>query len=384
MKGTNHTSVGSLLPQQGGRLEWLDAMRGFTMLLVVAYHVAEYSFLESEKISASLPFLVLFRMPLFFFVSGFLAYKSTWIWTPQSFASLTWKKLKVQVLPAVVFLCVFLVLKSKYPFAQGLVRALQSPTKDGYWFTWVLLQMFLIYYVVAALSQRWGKKVENAAIVGLWVVSLLAYLSLYLPKTLGKWYETDWMMYSSFYETLKFMHFFVLGNLVHRHWQSVQEVFDTKWFFPLMVVLAFLGCADIFRWHTMQFEWTNVPKTLAMYTLMLIVVMFFRHYQEHFTRQTRIGRGLQYIGVRTLDVYLLHFIFLPKLPEVGLWLNAHHPNFVVDIVLAMGVGLVVIAFCLLTSNILRISPFLKHYLFGRKPTRLAISPNKNSQKPEDA
>ena len=56
------------------RLEWLDAMRGFTMILVVAYHVAQSGFMESEKISASLPFLVLFRMPLFFFVSGFLAY----------------------------------------------------------------------------------------------------------------------------------------------------------------------------------------------------------------------------------------------------------------------------------------------------------------------
>ena len=67
------------------RLEWLDAMRGFTMILVVAYHVAEFGFVESEKISASLPFLVLFRMPLFFFVSGFLAYKASWEWTPQSF-----------------------------------------------------------------------------------------------------------------------------------------------------------------------------------------------------------------------------------------------------------------------------------------------------------
>jgi fucose 4-O-acetylase-like acetyltransferase len=369
MEGTNHIQETSLLPpKQAGRLEWLDAMRGFTMILVVAYHVAEFSFAESEKVSASLPFLVLFRMPLFFFVSGFLAYKATWIWTPQSFASLTWKKLKVQVLPAVVFLCVFLVLKGRFPFFESLGKALQSPTKGGYWFTWVLLQMFLIYYVVAATFQRWGKKVENVAIVVLWVVMLLAYISLYMPRTLGKWYETDWMMYSSFYETLKFMHFFVLGNLVHRHWKGVQRLFDAGWFLPVLVVLAFFCCADIFKWHTMKLEWTNVPKTLAMYTLMLIVVMFFRYYQEHFTRQTRVGRGLQYIGVRTLDVYLLHFILLPKLPEVGKWLDSHHPNFVVDIVLAVGVALVVIAFCLLFSNILRMSPFLKENLFGRKET----------------
>ena len=64
----------------GHRIEWLDAMRGFTMILVVAYHVAQFGFVENEKSSAALPFLVLFRMPLFFFVSGFLAYASGMDW----------------------------------------------------------------------------------------------------------------------------------------------------------------------------------------------------------------------------------------------------------------------------------------------------------------
>ena len=56
------------------RLEWLDALRGFTMILVVAYHTVEGFGLE-VKASSSMRFLILFRMPLFFFVSGFLAYK---------------------------------------------------------------------------------------------------------------------------------------------------------------------------------------------------------------------------------------------------------------------------------------------------------------------
>lgn len=345
------------------RMEWLDAMRGFTMILVVAYHVAQMAFGESEKTSASLPFLVLFRMPLFFFVSGFLAYRAKWIWTVQSFCSLTLKKMKVQVIPALVFLCAFIVLRGQHDFCEGFMICMKSPTKGGYWFTWVLLQMFLIYYVVAFIGQRLR---SHLPVIILWAVSLFAYLSLYLPQEFGKWYKTDFMMYSSFYETMKFMHFFVIGNLVHRYWGRVQRLFDSRWFFPVVAVLAFLCCADIFRWHTMKMEWTNLPKTTAMYTLMLIVLMFFRHYQPHFTHDKIIGRGLQYIGTRTLDIYLLHFILLPKLPQIGEWLNANRPNFVVDIVLAVSVALVVIAFCLLISNVLRVSPVLKEYLFGRK------------------
>ena len=62
------------------RLEWLDALRGFTMILVVANHVAGMGFGEEWKHSSAIPFLILFRMPLFFFVSGFLSYKASQIW----------------------------------------------------------------------------------------------------------------------------------------------------------------------------------------------------------------------------------------------------------------------------------------------------------------
>lgn len=345
-------------------MEWLDAMRGFTMILVVAYHVAQHGFGESEKISASLPFLVLFRMPLFFFVSGFLAYRSKFVWTAESFAALAWKKIKVQVLPALVFLCVFVLLRSKHPFWEGFGIAMKSPTKDGYWFTWVLLQMFLVYYVAASVAQKWCRN-SHVPIVVLWVAAVFAYLSLYLPSTFGKWYDNDFMMYSSVYEMLKFFHFFLIGNLVHRYWDRAERLFDTKWFFPVVVTVALMSCADIFRLHTLQFQWTNLPKTLAMYSLMLVVLMSFRHYRDSFTQEHRVGKALQYIGTRTLDVYLLHFLLLPKLPQVGVWLNENHPNFVIDIVLAGSLSLVIIGFCLLISNVLRVSPVLKKYLFGR-------------------
>ena len=364
MEGNKSHQIVAPVPHQ--RMEWLDAMRGFTMLLVVAYHVAQNGFVESERLSLSLSLQVLFRMPLFFFVSGFLAYKSTWIWTPHSFASLTWKKLKVQVLPALVFLCVYLIVRWKIPFAEGFMKCMHSPTKGGYWFTWVLLQMFLIYYLTAAFSQPFGKKVEHGAVAVLWVVSLLASLSLYLPQTLGKWYKTDFMLYSSLVQTFRFMHFFLMGNLVHRFWPQVQRLFYSKWFFPVLALVAFMCCADFLKWHTFRLEWANLPHKLAMYSLLFAVVMFFFHYQKIFTRQTLLGRGLQYVGTRTLDIYLLHFIFLPKWPEVGQWINAHQPNFVLDVTLTLMGGVLVTVFCLLTSHVLRISPLLKEYLFGRK------------------
>lgn len=333
------------------------------MILVVAYHVAQFGFGQSEKLSASLPFLVLFRMPLFFFVSGFLAYKSRFVWTLSSFFSLTWKKVKIQVLPALIFLCLFLIFRKNYDFFDGLWASIKSPTKNGYWFTWVLLQMFIIYYIAAALSQ---KLKSHLPVITLWVLSFGVYASLYMPVEFGKYWKEPFFMYTSLYETMKFFHFFLIGNIVHRYWDKAQELFDSAGFFPTLVAFALFSCADFFRWHILTGELTNISRTLAMYSLMMMVIIFFRHYQESFTKDKLIGRGLQYIGVRTLDIYLLHFILMPKIPEIGRYLDAHTPNFVLDITAAISVALVVIFFCCLTSNILRISPIFSKLLFGRK------------------
>ena len=135
------------------RLEWLDAMRGFTMILVVAYHVGQMCFGMNLKTSTSMPFIVLFRMPLFFFVSGFLAWKADMIWTRNRLGTMIWKKFKIQVIPTIVFLTVCLVVRAK-EFWPAMERAMASPTKSGYWFTWALLIMFVIYYVFAYFEQK--------------------------------------------------------------------------------------------------------------------------------------------------------------------------------------------------------------------------------------
>lgn len=344
------------------RLQWLDALRGFTMLLVVAFHVAQFAFGQDIKASSSLPFLVLFRMPLFFFVSGFLAYKPSFLWTPANISSQLWKKFIIQILPTLVFLGVYIVLRTKGNFFDQFINILSIPTKGGYWFTWVLLQMYVIYYLI--ISPIPTGKWQHITIVFLWLCSIFAYETLYMPKSFS-YFKNSFFNYTSLTETIRFLQFFLLGNIVHRFWTQSQRLFDSSWFFPCLTIIAFVCCADIFRWHTLKFVWTNLPRTLAMYSLLLLVVMFFRHYGHWFTSERVFGRTMQYVGCRTLDIYLLHFIVMPSLPAVGKWLNAHQPNFLLEQLCTIGVAVPVVVFCCLISHFLRTSPFLERYLFGR-------------------
>ena len=167
-------------PQKKQRLEWLDAMRGFTMILVVANHVGAMAFEIPHGVSTSLQFLVLFRMPLFFFVSGFLAYKASLVWDLATFGTLVGKKLRVQIIPTVVFFLLAATLLTKDLWAT-IPDWLSRPTKGGYWFTIVLLYMFLVYYVFAYIESK--LKVKSwIPITLLFLLSLAFYESCYLPK----------------------------------------------------------------------------------------------------------------------------------------------------------------------------------------------------------
>ena len=356
-------------PSRKPRLGWLDALRGFTMLLVVTNHVALKSFGMQIRWSAALQFFLLFRMPLFFFISGFLAYKASRIWNARTLGELTLKKLRVQIIPTAVFFLLFLAMIPTTPFIDSLNEALASSMKAGYWFTLVLLYMLLTFYLFSYVESKICR--GPFLIILLFIVSLCLFETCYLPRqfswALGhKGPPNEFMNYSSLVEMIRYFPFFLYGAIVHRYWERAQRLMDSRWFFPVVVLLALITTIEVIKWHYLRLEWASLPHTLAMFLLLTMVFMFFRHYSDFFSDKTALGRGLQFIGRRTLDIYLLHYFFLPKLPMVGEFFRVNRHNFILDTTAALAVALVVVAFCVITSQLLRVSPFLKKYLFGRE------------------
>lgn len=353
------------------RLEWLDALRGFTMILVVANHVAGMGFGETWKGSSCMPFLVLFRMPLFFFVSGFLAYKAAQVWNLSNLGGLLWKKIKVQTIPTIVFFFLAMAILKPH-FWPAVQEAFERPTKGGYWFTIVLLYMFVVYYLFAYLESKLKWK-SWVPITLLFIISLCVYETCYLPRYFDwaaghRGAKSDFYFFlneSSLIQLMLYFPFFLFGNIVHRYWERAQKIMDSKWFFPILIVVIIMATLDALKWHTLRMAWANLPQTIAKFGLLMITFMYFRYYKEFFTKFSIMGASLQYIGRRTLDIYLIHFLFMPDVPQIGEYFKAHSSNFVIDLMLSVIMALIIIGFCIITSNILRISPFLKKWLFGR-------------------
>ena len=98
---------------------------------------------------------------------------------------------------------------------------------------------------------------------------------------------------------------------------------------------------------------------------MWMVFTFFR-LAFSWLKKCHIAKPLQYVGTRTLDIYLLHFFILPRFLMVYTGqIKAFESQFV-EFLVILAVSLIVLILCLLASYLIRLNPFLGHYLFGVK------------------
>ena len=125
------------------RIEYIDAMRGFTMILVIYSHVCIFCF--KEYFIAFNDVLFLLRMPCFFMISGWLFYKASRVWDKTTIRQVIHDKFMVQIIPTFIFLA--LHERSNFFHQLGAV-------KGGYWFTFALFIFFVIYILSTLLFRR--------------------------------------------------------------------------------------------------------------------------------------------------------------------------------------------------------------------------------------
>ena len=129
-------------------------MRGITMLMVVYSHIMYfgYSISDFSEINSFNAFISLFRMPLFFFVSGFVLYKASQIWNLKDSAIFIAKKFKVQIIATTIFFILFSLI-----FNKSIIEGIYSGAKYGYWFTIALFFFYIIYIYINKTNYKTNK-----------------------------------------------------------------------------------------------------------------------------------------------------------------------------------------------------------------------------------
>lgn len=159
--------------------------------------------------------------------------------------------------------------------------------------------------------------------------------------------------------------YFVLGIVIHKHFATVCQCIENKYALGAIIVAScilniytFGGGSYIGPSSTMYFMLLNTG-------LLLIVFSLFRQHAD-FCKENLIGKFLQYIGKHTLEIYLIHYFFIPRnLQTIGNFF-AQNSNPELEYLTAIFFAIIVICISLLASSVIRISPLSAHWLLGIK------------------
>ena len=328
------------------RIAYIDAMRGFTMILVVYAHIC-YFCMDAPLMGFNRVFF-LFRLPCFFMISG-------WLFEPiaqRPFKDVIRHKAMVQLLPTFIFL---LLLAPPPEFFHQL-----GTLKGGYWFTFVLFEFFVLYLLIVRIPKIYRPWVALAIALAAFCCARY-YNEIHLSAAGAQKYVVDMLGFMSI--TLwRYFLFFYIGAWMRRHFEAFIRWTNHPWALPAMAVIFFLIAStshkDILWYEMLRFFLGGITGMWMIFTCFRLA--------ESWLNKIHLSKPLQYVGTRTLDIYLLHYFFLPRflIPYAGR-LQTFDNQFI-EFIVILAIALVVLAITLLASYIIRLSPFLGHYLFGVK------------------
>jgi fucose 4-O-acetylase-like acetyltransferase len=232
--------------------------------------------------------------------------------------------------------------------------------KGGYWFTFVLFEYFILYIVIERAGRIWSPILAIA-------ITLASFFYARYYDSLHSSAEGYKLLIIIFFGFLsvtawRLFIFFYIGAWMRRHVDAFIR-WTSKPAIILIITVVFFLIASTPHKDNLWFEMFRYYA--GGITGMWMVFTIFR-LSASWLNKSGLEKPMQYVGTRTLDIYLLHYFFLPRfLMEYALQLQTYDSR-LLEFIVIMALSLVILVLCLITSYVIRLSPFLGHYLFGAK------------------
>jgi len=338
------------------RIEYIDALKGFLILSVVMCHVAGFCIGIQDDIPSFQPILFEFRNPPFFFVSGLFAYKIGVTWDIKYALSIIQKKFMAIALPTTLFLSALLYVHPSSNHRTFLHGGLEDIW--FHWFTYALFVYFIFYAIIEFILHffKCNNTIKDWILIGFGMLTYLLFSVQAIYDKLPIAIDTKHVLGMRHWG---FFLFFTLGILAKKHFTRFDSFLNNPW--------CIASCILLFLTFNLFFEplttrHFNLFRIVTYLTGLILVFKFFKTY----TPPTYINRFLLLAGKRTLDIYLIHYFFLP----LGLFYQTsilrETPMPVIEFFLTCTLALIIIGFSLLISYVIRLSPISAHYILGER------------------
>lgn len=331
----------------GVRIRYLDVIKCFAILIVIHGHVKGFGFgLDDTYSNPSQLMLYAFNMPIFFFVSGFLAWKDGSTKMADVVNQLK-KKFLYLVVPAVVFTLFRINLVHGEPLTYTLEHGF-----GGYWFTITLFECFALFYLLKYIcSHKHGLAALLLTIsaVGVGIVSVRPLIG---PRIID------------LNHLLKYFQFFAFGVLARMYQPQYYRLIQSEWvkcfslmgFFVLLYVLFSVSIPNRL-FHLLR-------DVVLRYLGVIVVLSFFVANADWFSRDTRICRIINLVGRNSLAIYLLQYFFIPHSASLERWAGSIDATTLHIICFLWSA--VIVAVCMCFILLLGNSKIFGKYALGKK------------------
>lgn len=339
------------------RFDYIDALRGLAMLFIVFGHIPMYCYHTDDNFTSYRNLTSLVQLPIFFFVSGFVfRIKNMSITRGGKFIL---NKIRQLIIPAIIIGYIYLTLNN----SNNPLSYIYDKFKGGYWFTFTLFELIIIQYIWELFTEkmhiRTNKRIYYTVSLGL--ATILYIYSLPIIST-----KLENINNIIGVPMFRYYLYFLIGNFVHN---NLDFLVQWKYRSHLTAVII-VGFFSLFIFNQMSYQLSGILFHINLVALettsLLVIFMIFYKYRLYFSSKHRSVHILTFLGKRTLDIYLLHYFFLPKdLRLFGDYFTTH-PAMILETLFSGIITLLVIGGCLFISELLRCNPIVSKYLLGTK------------------
>lgn len=325
------------------RLLYIDALRGFAIFLVVLGHILIFNGYEKSIITTT---IYSFHMPLFMFISGYVArYSYKKIEDIKSFYNTVLRKFITILLPYIVF-CVFvrpLFFCSPMNYlAVFKDNGIQSFFLSEYWFLpclFILQICFILYMLINDKIERYRFYLKIFTITILSVSLFVFYQQLELQVL------KQCMMYIFFY----------FGGVLMMEYSNIFVKICKNHYIIFLLFITFAVLCGIYNVEVGKGILAKICRFICGLSSIPIFFSIFSELSDKY----RIYNVLKNIGVNTLGIYLIHYIFVKD------WEINNLSIFPMLVVSILG-SLLVIGCCLIIIYFIKKNKVLSLLLLGKR------------------
>lgn len=317
------------------------------MLIVVFQHVRAFSFGLYANDSVLSEVYLTFMLPMFFVISGFSLYRNNW---RDSISISRWiDKGRQLLIPTIAFL----LLHNYIPNHQGIWGF-----PGGYWFTYSLFWIITVYMTIAWCFSNCSDKTLISVLI------ILSVILVGIRGVLGVQLDSGWMSIITLRKTLTYFIFFVLGVIMKYFENELDKYLNSyKNIIIVFTLLCFL--AEISLKHILPDAMYSLYEIVLSTTACIALFLVFYLNKSLFNNNHQASITLCFIGRRTLDLYMLHYFFLPNLADYG-GLFDSSGNCVIELLVVGIITILVSAISLGLGQFIRLSHTSAYLLLGSK------------------